>query len=278
MTLSESLQQSRFHLLVTMLLLGGLYADIVQGMVSDWYHDGNYSHGFLVPVIAGYFLYRRRDELKTARSVSSNLGLVVIVLALVLLIAASLASEQFSLRASLVMLISGMVLFFYGAEVFRITRLPLLYLLFMVPLPYIVYDALAFPLKQLVTVIAVGTLKAAGIAVLREGNIIVFPSITLEVADACSGIRSLVSLLALGTAQAFILGITPLKRWIMILAAVPIAILANALRVIVTGILSQRWGNAAAEGFFHEFAGMAVFVLAMALLITVGAVLRGRDS
>lgn len=144
----------------------------------------------------------------------------------------------------------------------------------MVPLPYIVYDAIAFPLKLFVAKFSVLALKAAGVVVLREGNIIMFPSTTLEVADACSGLRSLVSLLALAVAYAFLSQKSAVRRTLVILSAVPIAMVTNMTRVIVTGFLAQYYGAAAAEGFFHEFAGMAVFALAMVLLVAFGGLLR----
>ena len=121
---------------------------------------------------------------------------------------------------------------------------------------------------------SVSFLKAIGLVVLRDGTIIMFPKITLEVADACSGIRSLVSILALSTAYAFVLQISQVKRWIIIVSSIIIALATNALRVIVTGILANYHGAAAAQGFFHEFAGMAVFVLAMLILVSLGQILR----
>lgn len=274
MTLCESVQRHKVQLLVVLLLLGGLYSTIVPAMVLDWYHDDNYSHGFLVPFLAGYFLYRQRRNIMEAETAPASFGLVVILLALVQLIVAWLGMEFFTLRSSLVVLIAGLVLFFFGAEAFKAARLPIFYLLFMVPLPYILYDALAFPLKLLVTRMSVWFLQMIGVAVMREGNIITFPFITLEVADACSGIRSLISLLALAVAYAFFIKSTTFKRLIIILSAVPIAILTNAIRVVGTGLLAQYWGARAAEGFFHEFAGLAVFALAVALLVGIGAGLQ----
>jgi exosortase len=144
----------------------------------------------------------------------------------------------------------------------------------MVPLPYIVYDAIAFPLKLLVAKVSVATLKAVGVIVWREGNIIMFPNVTLEVADACSGLRSLMSLLAIGVSYAFIFHNSRPQRILLILMAVPIAMISNMFRVIATGFLAQYYGAAAAEGFFHEFAGLAVFALAMGLLLLTGMILR----
>lgn len=276
MTFAEILRASRAWLLLLLLFMAGAYATVVPSMVGQWYEDANYSHGFIVPLVAGYFLYERREELFGVSAVPWRPGLAVICLALVQLIVGYLATEYFTMRSSLVVLLAGLVLFLFGREVFRIARLPILYLFLMVPLPYIIYDAVAFPLKLFVTKVSVGFLRLIGVTVLREGNIIMFPSTTLEVADACSGIRSLVSLVALAVAYAFVIGTSPVRRWIIVLSAIPIAIFTNALRVIVTGILAQWWGAKAAEGFFHEFAGLAVFALAMVMLVGLGAVLRRR--
>jgi exosortase len=245
-------------------------------MISDWYHDENYSHGFLVPVIAAFFLWQCWPELKDRPVEPDLLGLLLILAGLLQLVFGKLATENFTMRSSLVVILAGMALYWFGRGIFAGMLMPLSYLLFMVPLPYIVYDTVAFPLKLFVTRVSVAFLKLIGVIVLREGNIIMFPSTTLEVADACSGIRSLVSLIALAVAYAFIIRTTTVKRWIIIASAVPIAIFTNATRVIVTGILAQYWGAKAAEGFFHEFAGLAVFGLAMVLLVGVGTAVKGR--
>jgi exosortase len=255
-------------------LLAATYATIVAGMAQDWHLDPNYSHGFLVPVIAGYFLYQRREELAAAPVRPSHFGLPVMLASLALLVVGIAGTEYFTMRTSLVFLIAGIVLYCFGWTVLKVLALPIGFLLFMVPLPYIVYDAAAFPLKLFITKASVFVLKAAGVIVWREGNILMFPQTILEVADACSGLRSLMSLLALGVAFAFISQKTFLKRTVLVLSTIPIAIVTNMLRVIVTGFLAQYYGAAAAEGFFHEFAGMAVFALAMVLLFGFGAVLK----
>jgi exosortase len=182
------------------------------------------------------------------------------------------------MRSSLVVLLMGMTLFFFGKRLFRLMLLPLAYLMFMIPLPYIIYDMVAFPLKIFVTKASIAFLQLCGVVVMREGNIIMLPATTLEVADACSGVRSLLSLLALTVAYSFFIRMTPLKRCILVLASIPIAVSANAVRVIGTGFLAQYWGARAAEGFFHEFAGMAVFVVAIALVVSLGALLSERDG
>lgn len=279
MTFADSLKAYRWYFIGLLLLMAALYAKIVPDMVMDWYNDENYSHGFLVPLIAGYFVHTRWPELKSTPVNPWKAGLLLILFALMQLLVGWLGTEYFTMRSSLIILLAGLVLSLFGAAVFRILTLPLAYLFFMVPVPYIIYDSLAFPLKLFVTKVSVQTLKAVGVVVMREGNIIMFPATTLEVADACSGVRSLVSLLALAVAYAFFIRIAPWKRWILICSAVPIAVFTNAMRVIVTGFLAQYWGEKAAQGFFHEFAGMAVFGLAMIMLVSCGTLLaRGERS
>ena len=273
MTLSEAIQVHRIRLVVALLLLAGLFSSIVPGMVMQWYEDNNYSHGFLIPLIAGYFVYRQLDELKNSPVKPSNFGLVVILLAGCQVTLAFLGTEYFTLRTSIVTFLAGMVLYLFGSHVFKSVRMPIFYLLFMVPLPYIVYNAFAFPLQLFVSRISVWFLQFIRITVVRDGNIIMFPASTLQVADACSGMRSMISLLAISTAYAFYLRITAMKRTFVIISAIPIAIFSNAVRVIVTGILAQYWGAAAAEGFFHECAGITVFLCAFASLLLVGATL-----
>lgn len=273
MTLNEALRTYRIPLLLIVPFLVALYYTIVPDMVLQWYRDDNYSHGFIVPLISGWFLYTRREAVMKALVSPWWPGLLVILAGLIQLTIGWLGTEYFTMRSSLVVLLAGMTLYFFGREIFRAVMLPLGYLLLMVPIPYIIYDAAAFPLKLFITKVSVWTLKALGIVVWREGNILMFPEVTFEVADACSGTRSLMSLLALGVAYAVISQTSSAKRWILVLATVPIAIFTNALRVIVTGILAQWWGAKAAEGFFHEFAGLAVFALAMILLVLLGTVL-----
>jgi exosortase len=253
---------------------GIVYWPIVVPMIRQWAADDNYSHGFLVPFIAGYLAYMRRDELLSAEVKPADSGLGLILFGLVMLLFGWLGSEYFTMRASLVLIIAGSVLFILGWKIFRILLVPLAYLLLMIPVPYIIYDAAAFPLKLFVTKVSVLTLKAMGIVIWQEGNILMFPSITLEVADACSGLRSIMSLLALGTAYAFVLHTSVRDRVVLIASTLPIAVFTNCLRVIATGVLAQHFGAAAAEGFFHEFAGFFVFITAVVIFVVLGAALK----
>ena len=264
----------KINLLFLLVAIGAAYASVIPAMVGDWYNDPNYSHGFLVPVISAYFLSQNWDELKLSPVRPSNAGLPVVIGSLLLLLLGYIGTEYFTMRASLVVLVAGIVLYWFGWGILRLASLPIAFLIFMVPLPYIVYDSLAFPLKLLVTKASVAVLQILSVPVVSQGNIIMFPQTVLEVADACSGLRSLMSLVTLAVALAFLSQKTTVKRTILIISAVPVAIVTNMIRVIVTGVLASRYGAAAAEGFFHEFAGMAIFALAMVILFSESAILR----
>ena len=266
-------------ILIFLGVLALLYMDPVASMVGEWYTDENYSHGFLIPVISGYLLWQRKDELAKARVSPANTGVLIAALGLLMFLVGNVAGENFTMRFSLLVVVAGAIIFAYGYGFFGAMLFPYMYLFFMLPLPFILYDAVAFPLKLMVTEYSVLALKLVGIPVLREGNIIELTNITLEVADACSGIRSIVSLLALSTAFAFFTQSRFHKRFILIALAIPIAIIANSIRVIGTGILASRYGAVAAEGFFHEFAGLVIFGIAIVMLVLSAIVLRkaGRN-
>ncbi len=278
MTLTESLKSYRIPLLLLLPLFMLMYYNIMPSMVQQWYVDPNYSHGFIVPLISGYLLYERREELLKTEVAPSLAGLFILIFGLLQLCGGYLAYELYTMRSSCIVILAGMILYLFGAALFRLMLLPVLYLFFMIPLPAIIYNSVAFPLKQLVSKYSVDALQLMGVIIIREGNILMLPETTLEVADACSGIRSLVSLLALAAAFALFTQKSTLKRIIMIVAAVPIAILTNGLRVIGTGMLAQYWGAKAAEGFFHEFAGLAVFAVALLLLAGLGTLMNRGEK
>lgn len=265
----------KVQILIMLLLVGGLFYSIIPPMVMQWYNDSNYSHGFIVPIIAAYFLYQRRDNLKNALVLpNSSLGLFIIIFGLLLLAIAFTGSEAFTMRCSLIIILGGIVLYFFGKEVFKVISFPLGYLFFMIPLPYIIYNSIAVPLKLFITKYSVLFLKAVGITVWREGNIIMLCNTMLEVSDDCSGIRSLMSLLALSVAFAFYFQDTILKRFAVILSVIPIVIFANGGRIIVTGILAQYISAKAAEGVYHEFTGVVIFILALVILIITGSLIN----
>lgn len=252
-----------------------VYRDVVSSLVRQWASDDNYSHGFLVVPLALYCAWERRLQLQQARIEPSTMGLAVVCASLLVFATGVLAAELFLARISLVGVVVGAVLFVWGREHLRILAFPLALLPLMVPLPTLVFNQLAFPLQLLASRIGEVTIAAAGIPVLREGNILELPNTTLAVAEACSGIRSLVSLITLAVVLAYF---TERRGWVrtaLVFSAVPIAVLANAARVAGTGLASHWFGRAAAEGFFHGFSGWLMFAAAFAGLLVAQRALRG---
>lgn len=260
-------------LIVFLAAFGFVYWNTVSGMVSDWYVDENYSHGFLIPLISGYLVWQKREEILSLESKPTNMGLLFVFAGLACYLVGSAAGELFTMRISLLVVLAGVILFARGATLFKRVSFPFFYLIFMIPLPYILYDAVAFPLKLFVTKYSVEFLKLIGIPVFREGNVINLVNTSLEVVDACSGVRSIVSLLALATALAYFSLNGWVKRVALVLLAIPIAIFTNGVRLVGTGILATRYGSKAAEGFFHEFAGLVIFGVAIVLLALASYIL-----
>jgi exosortase D (VPLPA-CTERM-specific) len=258
---------------VPVLLLGMLYHTILYNMSAQWYVDPDYSHGFLVPFIAVYFAWERRVQLLALPAHPSRAGIGLLGIGLAMFIIGSIGAELYLQRTSLIVVIAGLVLLILGRDALRTLAFPIAFLFFMIPLPAIVMNAIAFPLQMFAAKTAAFCLYNFGIPVLREGNVIMLAGTTLEVADACSGIRSLQALLALGTVYAYFTQSALWKRWTLVVLAVPIAIAANAFRVSGTGVLAHYWGAEAAVGFYHTFEGWLVFVMAFILLFASGAVL-----
>ncbi len=256
-----------------LLAFGFLYWSTIFEMISDWYNDENYSHGFLIPFISGYFFWQRKELVKSVLLSPSTSGLFILISGMVIYFIGYLSGEQFTMRASMLLVLAGAIVFTCGIEFFKAVAFPFCYLLFMIPLPYILYDSVAFPLKLLVSKVSVDFLSWIGVLVIREGNIIYLADTTLEVADACSGIRSIISLLALSTAIAYLTQKGWIKKLVLIGMAVPIAVFVNAVRVVGTGILAEKYGAEVAKGFFHEFAGLLMFGIAISLLIILSVIL-----
>ncbi len=244
-----------------------VYLPVVSSLVRNWARDDNYSHGFIVAPFAAYFAWTRRRELGAAPPRPHWAGLAIVAGSLLLLLAGVIGAELFLARVSLIGLIAGVVLFLYGARHLRLLAFPIAFLLLMVPLPAVVFNQLAFPLQLVASRAGEAVLSASGIPVLREGNVLVLPTTTLEVAQACSGIRSLVSLLTLAILLGKLTEPRVSARVMLALLSVPVAIAANAARVAGTGLAADWIGPRAAEGFFHEFSGWVIFVVAFALLL-----------
>ncbi|HVT47342.1 MAG TPA: exosortase A [Vicinamibacterales bacterium] len=251
-----------------------LYWPVITKLVHDWLHDDNYSHGILIVPLAAFFVWERRRRLAMTADAPRLWGLLVVVFGLVMLLAGQLGAELFLGRTSMLFVLAGAIVFLRGTPALKVLAFPLAFLLLMIPLPAIIFNQIAFPLQLLASRAGEAALSLSGIPVLREGNVIVLAHITLEVAEACSGIRALVSLLTLGIVYGYFTDDRVGVRTVIALATIPIAIVANAARVAGTGIAAQYFGERAAEGFFHTFSGWLVFVAAFAMLFVVGRMIE----
>jgi exosortase len=263
---------ARRHVAAALLLCAGvvwLYGSALSSLVQQWASDDDYSHGFFVLPLAAFFVWERRDALRRAPFRPSIWGLVLLAASLTMFLAGIFGAELFLTRISLIGVLTGAILFVWGRDQFRILLFPLAFLLLMIPLPAIIFNQLAFPLQLLASRVGESAIAGAGIPVLREGNVLHLANINLEVAEACSGIRSLVSLLMLAIVLGYFTEPRIGGRVALALAAIPIAIVANAARVAGTGVLSHWMGREAAEGFFHSFSGWLMFIVAFAGLLAV---------
>jgi exosortase len=247
--------ESRRSALLPLLLLGGLvvllYAPVLSSMARQWWDDPNYGHGMLVPIFAGYVLWRERTKWLSAPVRESDFGLPIMLLALGLLILGMLGAELFTTRSSLLVLISGIILFLAGWQMLRSIAFPLGYLIFMIPLPALVYYQLTFPMQLWASRLGAHGLVMLGVHTVREGNLLILPNATLEVVEACSGVRSLLSLLAAVVAYGYLAENSTWRRCLMVALTIPVVILSNSLRLVATGVLSpcSAWVSCLCAGF-----------------------------
>ena len=254
----------------TIAWFGGLlfiaYAPILYALVKNWYDDEDMGHGFFVPLIAGYIAWQKRDELAKLVPKPNWWGLAIVIYGVVQLYIATLGAELFLSRTSFVITLIGMVLLLGGREYLRALSFPLFLLFFMVPIPAIIYNRITLPLQDIASRFADAALALLGYPVLREGNIVELPSKRLDVVEACSGIRSLLSLTFLSLVYGYFFEKRRWVRTVLFFSTIPIAIVANGGRVTVTGILSEI-NPEYAEGFFHEMSGWVIFMIAMSIMI-----------
>ena len=249
---------ANWRTLVVLVLVAWLYAPILARLTQQWWSDPNFSHGFFVPAFSAFVLWQDRFRLAAVARKPSIWGLPVILLALCVLVLGVFGAELFLSRLSLILLAAGLVIFFLGWQMLRAVLFPLLFSTLMVPIPAIIFSQITFPLQILASKLAAWSLPFCGVPVLREGNVINLPAMPLEVAEACSGIRSLLSLTTLAIMYGYLMERRPLIRAVLALASIPIAVAANGFRIIGTGLLVQYWDPDKAEGFFHAFSGWLI--------------------
>ncbi len=276
--------------------LAFLFANVLVKLGRDWWTDENYSHGLLVPFVIGFIIWAEFDALKKAAAKPKFwLGLAVILFAIFLLLGGTLGAELFVQRISFVLILAGIVVYFFGSKILQLLVVPLTLLLLSIPIPQIIFNKIAFPLQVYASQIAVWGIRLFAVPTVRKGNVFeILPQgatqiIALEVVEACSGIRSLMTLVTLALILAFFTRIKNhdaddgwkicLKSFdfwrtvILMIAAIPIAVLTNAARVTATGIATYFYGKKALDSFWHDLSGWLVYIVALALLIAINFIL-----
>ena len=264
-----------------------LYFDTLRRLVDDWIVDENYSHGFLLPAISLYAIWEGREGWReTPAAPRFGLGMGMMAAAIVTLFAGIVSAELYLARISLLFSLAALAVYFEGAARLRRLFFPIGLLVLAIPIPNLIFNQAAFPMQLLASDYAARAIRWFGVPALREGNIIELAQMRLQVVEACSGIRSLVSLSALAVVYARFAETRWWRRIALVAAVAPIAILTNAARVTGAGLMAHRWGPQAAEGFLHQFSGWLVFLLAVLLLLGLAQglafverfVRRGREG
>jgi exosortase len=259
---------------VLAILILWLYGPTLVRLTTQWWQDPNCSHGFLVPLFAIFVVWHNRARFARLKPRPSWSGLLILGFALLMLVVGQMGAELFLTRFSLLLVTAGLIVLFFGWDFFRAALFPWAVLILMIPIPAILYNQVTFPLQLLASRVASVVLAILGIPVLREGNVITLPSMALEVAEACSGIRSLMSLITLAIIYGFIAEKRRWVRYLLVVASVPIAVMANSLRIIGTGLLVQYWNVDAAQDYFHASWGWIVFVVSLLLLYAFHQLVR----
>jgi len=236
---------TKFHLQLGLLLLAflALYYPFIQTLVHDWDINDNYSQGYFIPFVSGFMIWSLRRELAAVELKPSNWGIALVALGLLQLFIAKVGSEYFLQRTSMIVVLFGISFFLFGGRLTKAVWLPLAYLIYMIPIPAIIWNRIAFPMQLFASALTEGVVQLIGIPILREGNVLHLAQTSLEVVDACSGLRSLVNILGLAVGLGFLMNKAAWKRWALFLAAFPIAIIVNIIRLTATAVLASRYGG-----------------------------------
>ena len=268
--------QSRLPWLALAVSVAGalaLYIPVIAGMAADWIEFPSLSHGFAVPLISAYLLWNKRRLLAEAPVEGSLTGLPVVVLALGMLVLGSLGGESFIARLSLPIALFGVVLFLMGGQVTRHAWIAIAYLAFMIPLPYLTLKAITYQSRLFDAGLTATALGWMGVPVLRDGVMLQLPNMTLEVADECSSVPAIAALLALGAAYAQLQARPTWIRVVLTLAAAPLGLLSNIVRLIVTSLGAYYLGPIALNNVIHKFNGTTVFLATVVLLVALDTLL-----
>ena len=255
--------------LIFLSLLVLLYWRIGTRLVRAWSEMPDYSHGFLIPLFVAYLVWDQRESLRRVPIKPTWAGLSVVLPALLMLVVGVFGANDYLARLSFVLLSAGLIWTLGGPGMLGRTKFMLAVLLLAIPLPTILFNRITLPLQLFASSIASTLLPLAGVPVLRDGNVIGLASMQLEVAEACSGIRSLLSLFTVALMMGYFLERSTWRRLLLALVSIPVAIVANVIRIFATGLCVQYWNPDKAEGFFHEFSGWLIFVVSLTCLYLV---------
>jgi exosortase len=254
-------------------LLLASYAPVLWRLVRQWDSDPDMGHGFFVPLVAGFIVWQKREELLALQPAPNWWGLAVVLYGGLQLWIATMGAELFLARTAFVISVIGVVLLLAGAAWVRALAFPLFLLFFMIPIPTVVYNSITFPLQILASRVSTQALDLLQIPVLREGNVLELAEQKLSVVEACSGIRSLLSLTFLSLVYGYFFETKVWMRVALFVSTIPIAIVANASRVTLTGVLTE-YKPELAEGFFHTASGWVIFMVALAIMIGLHQILN----
>ena len=254
-----------FFLLVALLIVS--FIPVFPRLVYTWLNHADNSHGILVPLISLFFVWQKRGDLKAAKISSSNWGAFILSASMFLYLLGLASGTEIISRTMVVFSLIGLLLFNLGKEVVKILFFPLLFLLFMIPVPIALQSAVAFPLQLFATKISFFFIQALSIPVYQEGNMLYFAHAQLEVAEACSGIRSISAFTVLSVVFAYLLDKGWSRRIVLLASAIPLAMFTNIIRITGTGILAHFYGSRIADSFLHEFSGIVVFAFGFILFL-----------
>ncbi len=244
-------------------------------MINRWsVADTYYSHGFLVPLISAFLVWQKREKLAKLKISPSNSGWLLLGPSVLIYVISVLLRINFSAALSLIPVLIGIVLLFLGKEFLKELLFPLLFLLFMIPLPSVAIVNLSFKLKIFAAQVSTFIINRVGVPAIRDGSVIKTMHSYLVVEDPCSGIRSLIALIALGALMAHFSDISKVKKAILFLSSIPIAIGTNVIRIVALSLASEIYGAKFATGWFHDTMGVLIFVFAFVGLALVGKVLE----
>lgn len=251
------------------------YVPTMIWMWDRWFaRDSYYSHGILIPFVTIFLIWQKKDELASVKKVKSNWGMVLIIAGMLTHMFGSLMRVYFISGFSMLIVLIGLILFFYGMAVFKKILFPISFLIFMIPVPLVIITNISFKMKIFAAKIAASALNNAGIPAVREGSLIRMQHAQVVVDDVCSGLRSLISLMALGSIFSYWMRSSMAKRYILFLTTIPIAIATNVARIIFLSVIAEVWGAQYAGGFIHDASGFLVFALAFVLLYMMGKILE----